>query len=62
MQDRRKQYESTLKAQRRRIDRIMARVAKGHSMGTIAADLGISRQRVGQIVKAEKGKGEWQEK
>lgn len=56
MQDRRKQYESTLKSQRRRIERIMARVAKGHSMGKIADDLGISRQRVGQIVKKEREK------
>lgn len=56
MQDRRKQYEATLKAQRKRITTIMRRHARGESLGRIADDLGISRQRVGQIVKAEREK------
>ncbi len=56
MQDRRKQYEDNLKAQRKRINTILRRHARGESMGRIADDLGISRQRVGQIVKKEREK------
>jgi len=56
MQDRRKEFAALRKNQRKRIDKIMARVAKGDSLGMIADDIGISRQRVGQIVKAEKAR------
>ncbi|UEW68366.1 hypothetical protein [Xanthomonas phage JUN5] len=44
------------KAQRERIVAIMARVGKDDSIADIARDLGVSRQRVSQIVKRERAK------
>ena len=44
------------KAQRERIIAIMARVANGDSIADVARELGVTRQRVSQIVQRERAK------
>ena len=44
------------KALRERIEAIMDRVENGESIANVARDLGVSRQRVSQIVHRERGK------
>ena len=50
--------QALLDAERRkRVRMIMARVAKGEAIADVARELGISRQRVSQIVQQERKRG-----
>lgn len=51
-----KAQNAAQQAQRERIKAIMARVGKGDSIADVARDLGVTRQRVSQIVNRERAK------
>lgn len=49
-------YSAVRAKQRKRIDTIMKRADKGEELASIGRSLGISRQRVGQIISNERAR------